>query len=344
MRDRRGTAIRVALKALVAVRAVGSWIWRVRRWRPNPSRPSLVGALIVAVVGGLAGVGVLYVDYPYPASAEAFTSSGAFSLWQFLLCAQTALWALALLLLAASLRAVWRFGKGSWRSVLGSTVALAVVMVSFSVAGWFYQREYPFPYHEVKLTLVVAIGSLVALVGGLGATLVQAGLRRLAGTDLSSDADQRVAIGDFLLLRDQLQRILAIEGAIIGAAVLASAALRNAIVAYADKVEKARDAFPGVEPPSFPAEHVVIYGAMFTILLALVWAPIDNLQRAVAGRLGNAAVPERRAGEPWSDWHERRAKFDEFIGLSSTSRAGFRSAVAILTPLTSSLLGLLFEA
>jgi hypothetical protein len=187
----------------------------------------------------------------------------------------------------------------------------------------------------MKLTVIAIIGSAIAIAGGLGMALVHAGLTQLTRDDVGSDTARDTAIKDLFLLREQLERLLAIEGAIIGAAVLATAALRNAVLAYGEKVE--------TEATWFPPEYVLIYGAAFSILLALVWAPIYSLLITVSGRLRDAAIGGHPANESWTDWHERRKKFEDFLGLQTTATANFRSGVAILTPLASGLLGLLFD-
>jgi hypothetical protein len=305
------------------------------RWQPGPGI-----VLAVAAVGAAFGAGVLYVDWPFPDKADAFTSTGEYALWLFLFAAQTALWALAILPVAASLSALWRFGENNWRRVIVSTGSLAVALLLIAVGTRFISTSfpeinYPLPSHGVKLTIIAVIGSAIAIAGGLGMALVHTGLAQIARDDLTSEGTRDTAIPDVFLLGEHLQRLLVIEGAIIGAAVLATAALRNAVLAYGEK--------PGAEATSFPPEYVLVYGAAFSVLLALVWAPIYSLLTAVAASLRDAAVGGRAANESWTDWHERRKEFDDFLSVQATAGASFRSGVAILTPLASGLLGLLFD-
>jgi hypothetical protein len=304
----------------------------------NPWQPGPAEVIAVALVGAGFGFGVLYVDWPFPDDAAAFTSTGEYGLWLFLLCAMTALWALALLPLAASLRIVWQFGEGNWGRVIVSTASLAVVLLLIAVGSRFVSTSfpeinYPLPSHGAKLMVIAGVGSVIAIAGGLGMALVHAGLVRVARDDLSSEAARDRAIPNLFLLREQLERLLAIEGAILGAAILQVAALRNAVLAYGQKSE--------AEPTSFPPEYVLVYGAAFSILLALVWAPIYSLLIAAGARVRDAAT-KRAENESWLDWHERRTRFEDLVGFQSTPSASFRSGVAILTPLASSLLGLLF--
>jgi hypothetical protein len=313
---------------------VGDWSPSAGRLSRIPVQPGPAAVLVIGLFGGAVGAAVIYIDWPFPQSADPFTKTGPFFLWLFLLCAQTALWALALIPIVESLRVLWRFGESNWGRVALSAGSLALALLLVSVAGWrvreAFPYEFPLPYGQEKLRMMAAIGGAVAISAGLGMALVHAGLTRLARDDVSSEDARDQGISDLLLLREHLQRLLAIEGAIIGAAVLATAALRNAVLAYSS-----------TQP--FPRELVLMYGGAFSIVLALFWAPIYGLLLTVGARIRDSAVGERGADEPWADWHDRRVSFEDVIGLKTTASASFRSAVAILTPLGSALLGLLFD-
>jgi hypothetical protein len=313
-----------------------------RGWQWAP-----IAVLVLGVAGAAIGAGILNADRPFPDSAKAFTSGGADDLWMFLIAAQTALWAVAVLPLTDSLRAVWRFRPTRLGPTVVSTIAFVVVLVLFVAGSGMFKRYYTFPAHEEKLTALTAIGSAVVIATVFGMLLVHAGLIRLGRETASGGADER-AIADFALLREHLQRLLAIMGAIIGAAILATAALRNAIVAFADRVMMEPGRFPHVFghdgfPPVFPPEQVLIYGAVMSIVLGLFWAPIYILLIRVGTALRDATIEGRKDGESLPDWQERQARYGEFLGLQPTTIASFRAGVAILTPLASALLGLLFK-
>src|SRR5947207_2597102 len=67
----------------------------------------------------------------------------------------------------------------------------------------------------------------------------------------------------YLELRIVLQRVLAVEGAILGAAILATGSLRNSVVVWHHN-----------DATAFPREFVLMYGGFFTLLLALLYAPV----------------------------------------------------------------------
>jgi hypothetical protein len=295
--------------------------------------PGPAAVLAIALFAASAGAGVLYLDWPFPSEDRAFTATGQYFLWISILCAQAALWAVAIFPIAASLRVLWRFGENSWGRVILATCSIGVAWVLIAVASALARTslryEVRFPYVGAKLAVFVGVGGAVAISALLGMVLVHRGLTRLART-VGSEVDRDTFINDLLLLREHLQRLLAIEGAIIGAAVLAYAALRNAVLAASPE-------------QAFPPELVLIYGGAFSIALALVWAPIYGIFVAVGTRLSEGVIGERAEDESWADWRQRRKTFDDAIDLHASATASFRSALAILTPLGSALLGLLFN-
>jgi hypothetical protein len=314
-----------------------------RGWQWAP-----IGVLLLGLVGAGIGAGIMNVDRPFPDDAQAFTSGGAADLWLSLIAAQTALWAVAVLPLADSLRAVWRFRPPRLWPTVVSTGAFVAVLALFVAGSGHVKRYYPFPGHEAKLTAVSALGAAVAVAAVFGMLLVHAGLIRLAGEVAGGRAGEG-SIADFALLREHLQRLLAIVGAIVGAAILTTAALRNAILAFTDRVTTDPGRYPlsyhhAGFPPSFPPELVLVYGAVLSIVLALFWAPIYTLLTAVGRALRDATIEARKDGESLPDWEERRASFGSLLGLEATTVASFRAGLAILTPLGSALLGLLFNS
>jgi hypothetical protein len=305
-----------------------------REQQPNAiTVPSPAAVLLIALLAAAAGAGVLYVDWPFPKNDRGFTTTGPYFLWISLLCAGAALWAIALFPLVASLRALWRFGENRWRRVAVSTSAIAVMWFAVSAASVLTRRslgyKISFDYVNAKLAVFNSVGGAVAICALLGMVLVHAGLMGIR-LHVPSEAARDRSIEDLLLLREHLQRLLVVEGAIIGAAVLSYAALRNAVLADSPK-----------QP--FPRELVLIYGAAFSIALALVWAPIYALSVSVGERIRDSIVGARGEEEAWPDWHRRQIDFADVLGLNRSASERFRSALAILTPLGSALISLLFN-
>jgi hypothetical protein len=321
----------------------------------------LPALIAIAVAGAAIAFGILSVgglpengSVPLPKHTRLhlgthFRESGEFHMWLFLIVAQTAFWAIAAAVLLAP--EMWRPLADLWpkarKTVVASVIAAGAPLVGIVVVASLYSHlDYPLPEHKWKVVALSLIGAAVALVGIAELALVKFALQHgPPGRGKSVDIDR------YLALREQLQRVLAIEGGIIGAAVLTTGALRNAVVAYtpslADFIANNR-AFAhdhNIHASTFPREYVLIYGAFFTLLLALLYAPVYFRLLEVGREHVNAACKaEEPDSEAWLPAYEKRKKLEELLQLEVTTSAGFRSGVAILTPLGSALVALLLGA
>jgi len=280
--------------------------------------------IALAVLGGAIGLAVVRVNGMGP---KTFTHSGEFRLWLFLIAAQTALWAIgAAVLLAPQVR----HPLDGLLSVARGSVAASVLFAAVPLAGFVVYASlrstlrYPLPDHQWKILVLSLIGAAVALLGVAELALVKVALQNEPAGGTLADIER------YLDLRTLLQRVLAVEGAILGAAILASGALRNAVVAYT-KVQS-----------SYPREYVLLYGAYFTLLLALLYAPV-YLRLLEVGRanVDAACKPEEPASPAWLPAYEKRKKLEEHLQLEVATSASFRAGIAILAPLASALVGLL---
>src|SRR6266508_2351301 len=152
-----------------------------RRDQPNAiAVPSPAVVLLIALVAAAAGVGVLYVDWPFPETDRGFTTTGPYFLWISLLCAGAAQWAIALFPVVASLRALWRFGENRRRRVAVSTRGIAVMWYAVSATSVLIRRslryKIQFPNFDAKLAVFNSVGGAVAICALLGMVLVHAGL------------------------------------------------------------------------------------------------------------------------------------------------------------------------
>jgi hypothetical protein len=217
-------------------------------------------------------------------------------------------------------------GLRDTRARISPLLCRGAFVVSASVAR---HIDNPLPNFHVKIVLLNLLGASVALVGVIGITLVHAALAdRFPQKGTFDEHDVEKLLG----LQAHLRRLLALDGVIIGAAVLSSGALRNALLAY----NQDNPTF------SFPEEYVLIYGAFFSALLALVYTPAHLRHRDVARRLRDSFVPLPPHDPSWSASYDKRTKLEELFELQLTTSASFRTGVAILTPLSGAALSLLF--
>ena len=114
----------------------------------------------------------------------------------------------------------------------------------------------PLPDHRWKLFGLYTLGTTIALIGVAVFALIKVCLQEggVRGT--------AVDIARYIHLRRLLQRVLTIEGAILAAAVLSAGALRNAVISSTH------------HQSAYPRELVFIVGAYYTLILALLYAPV----------------------------------------------------------------------
>jgi hypothetical protein len=291
--------------------------------------------ILFALIGAILGFGLLYADWPFPDATDAFTATGEYHLWVFLICGQCAFWAAALIPISSSIRGLVSQWRRHWREVSASVGLAAILILGFVFAASAKSGltlDYPLPYHRPKLTAISVLGGLVALAGVAAIALIHSALSSVP----SGPSRTERQIDEFLRLQAELQRLLTIEGVIIGAAILSTGALRNAILAYGDAVG---------EKYSFPPEYVLVYGAYFSGVLALIYMPTYRRLLAVGRGLRDSLFPlQSPRAASWSDWYDRRKKFEDLLKLQLTSGESFRAGVAILTPLIGSFVALLLGA
>lgn len=150
--------------------------------------------------------------------------------------------------------------------------------------------------------------------------------------DASLHGNGRAA--DLVAWRAILQSQLAALGALVALGTLTAAAFRNAILA----------AFPD-RAGALPPVNVLLYGAWFTVLLALVYVPPSERLRRQAQALVDEAfpIPDQFDGD-WQQQLQRRGDLAAVLRIDETSRNSIQNALIIGGPLITSALTLLIPA
>jgi hypothetical protein len=110
----------------------------------------------------------------------------------------------------------------------------------------------------------------------------------------------------------------------VGLGTLTKGALRQAFLAT------------GGNPKLFPAEYVLIHGAYFSALLALVYVPTHALLAEVGDRLVDAVFPalspdldlRKSAG-----WQTDRKALEDLLQVGTAATDDLRASLSILAPL-----------
>jgi len=265
-----------------------------------------------------------------------FIKSPKAMVWIFLVAGQFAFWAMIV-------EPLWRwrtqlrldFGLHLTREIC---LKLAAAIVFFALPGFFLVFIVPdsnLAHHDPKMGLVNLIAMTVALEAVAGIWYVRAALeitfmgKEPGGRPVRS-VQERIEV--LLDLRDYLERFITLLGAMIALATLAKGALRQAFLAT------------GGNPSAFPPEYVLLLGAYFTALLALVYIPTFTILATIGADLVESTYPVTAPDLDWgslSRWQANRKSLEDLLQLRSGAVRNLRASVSILAPVATSVVTVL---
>jgi hypothetical protein len=284
--------------------------------------------MVLGAGGFFAGVGLLLIGYRHNQTSSHFVASYGGKLWIILIGVQTAFWAIAFGPLWSALR---RFSRefeeelrGSFRRIIAFD-ALFVVLLVAAPALARYPAVNPLAGHAWKILLLTMIAAVAigipALTGIFEVRVASQASLRPHVRDLNGDG--------YLSLRDNLQGFLRIAGASIALGTLATGGLRQAVLAN------------GAQPSSFPADIVLQFGALLTILLSLAYVPAFVSLRTAGRALVERLLPmPDLGGAAWFDWDSKRKTLNEFLQLDQSMFDRLQASLFILAPLLTAALSL----
>jgi hypothetical protein len=285
-------------------------------------------AMILAVGGFLAGVGLMHIRASATAASRAFVHSPSGKLWIGLIGLQTAFWAVAVIPLWAALR---RFRRDFQEEVRKSRLRVRVC-AGFLLGLFFFEpRAATFPNvnpladHSWK-TFLLTIVAAVAL--GAPAFVGMFWVHEIARSLMQRHGSEAVGT-QYLTLREDLQRFLRIAGAVIALATLSTGALRQAVVAKSQ----------------FPPEVVLEYGALLCVPLLMAYTPAYLRLRALGRDLIKRLPPmPPMASEDWVKWDEHRRALSSFLQLELGVFEQLQASIFVLAPLLSAAISLAIPA
>ncbi len=289
------------------------------------ARQALRG-LSVVVAG--AGAFLLVTLAPGTRGAD-FLSHPQTKLWVIAIAVQAGLWAAVAPYLA---RCFWQFRPSDRRIFVALVVfALIIILVILSLLFWFrVSLSYPLAGHGPRIFTLTILGLLALSPGASAIWLMRQRLLAVNQREPSGWLDTAQRVKELLVMQDMLARVLLALGVAIGAATLATGALRNAVIAYRPMTAS-----------QFSATYPLLYGGLFTAVLAMIYFPTyDDLQRT-SRRVVEIAYPVDWRDGPDHSWFEGRRDFVDLLKIERSPLQAFRSGVAILGPIIGSLLGLL---
>jgi len=285
-----------------------------------------VWLLLIGIGGFLFGIGLLFFGSAQTARSGEFVRTTGFAVWAASIGAQTAYWAVIAGPLWADLAAVWRQAKPGRAAMLTLAGTLAVIVIALPIFSAAARVAWPLWGHTMKIRALTIIGGLVAGVPALaGIALVQ--------RQASERATGRIGMDDVaaaLEARSRILRFLSVAGGVIGLAVLAAGALREATVP------------DFVAEGDFPQEGILLYGAFFTGLLLLVYGPAHTALKRLGVRIRDHYFPLSEMPAPDADtfkgWLDRRATLETLLQLNVTPGQQLQASLFILAPLLSAVL------
>ncbi len=226
--------------------------------------------IVLNCAGFFVGLLIMTVDYAISGKSLSaqnweFLYSPKAMVWIFVVAGQFAFW-------ATIIEPLWHwcgrlrldYGLRPTREI-GLKVVAAIVF--FALPGFFLVKIVPdsnLAHHDLKMAFVNLIATVVALIAVVGIWSVRAALESTfapigpGGLEVQSVQEGIPILVD---LRAHLQRFITLLGAMVALATLAKGALRQAFLAT------------GGDTSRFPPEYVLLQGAYFTALLALVYIP-----------------------------------------------------------------------
>lgn len=294
--------------------------------------------LFLFVIGAAVGGAVLFGDWlaslvgvghPF-ARADRMTFIGLpkTQLWLSLVAAQVGVMAVLARRAVPMALEVWRDADARQSGL--RILALGVIVWLFVFFANKAQRPPPFPGERPKLWVITGLGFVACVPALVTLWGVRGGLDRLGEGIEQSGASEAPPTQAFLRLYDLAHRALLVLGTIIGGAILGAGAQRNAMIASTNRKD------------DFPLEYVLLYGLFFSIMLAVVYMPTyERLQSRGDKIVERYATLGGPSDESWSDDYVKRRQLIELLKLEVTLPGSLKAGVAILAPLTSSLLATL---
>jgi hypothetical protein len=283
---------------------------------------------------GLAGVSVGAVIFFWGTSStsesQAFVTSPEFITWFLVNEALFAFYPILAVILWGPLTQLKKYVRPNILAILASSVMLLLLFIFPQFAGTVLVQLEPLPleYADTKMLFLMLIGFFAAALPlCIGIWLTQAAI-----DDAFPKAKQTErVINDYIRLRDYLQQFLVILGALLSVFTLTSAALRSVALASRATVES-----------RYPPVFLLILGAYYTLLIAIVYFPAYRSLVSFGLRLLDIYFPLPSPGSnDWAETYSKRKQLEELLELKQMGAQRFITSITVLGPFVSSIFALL---
>ena len=276
--------------------------------------------LLLGSFGAAIGVVVVLFNAKAPLS-EAFISTPEFVIWQLLICSQTAFLAMAIGPLVAVLQQLKTYSrKHKWKLVLSGIIITILFWIPSLVRVLYISDiQWPLANQMLRLSIIILIAYVPTLMATTGIWLVQVAFQSL------SQLEGAELIPIYLQHLKNMGGFLWILGIMVSLATLATASLRNALIA----IDPALD-------DKFPEALVWVYGAYYSVLLLVIYLPAYNA-RLIAGEkiLDRYLLLPLPNHDDWISFYAKRKQLEEYLGLEESIMGNLHTLLPILAPLIS---------
>jgi hypothetical protein len=292
------------------------------------SFPKPFTVILMSLAGAAIGVSVVLFQARSTPESQQFVDAPQFYVWIFLLGLSTAVMVISVALMLKPLQELKPHWRGHKIEITLSSLLMCLLFV-VPLASSVPESGSVLVYHRIKMTILLVMGIVVSLQALVGIWLVNVALRTFQKTETPSKQ-----IASFLRLREHLQRFLVILGTLVSLLTLSTGALRHTLVS-------ARF----VEEADFPVELVLVYGAYFTVLIALSYIPTYTFLIAVGRRICDALFPlsSLEAGSI-GQWHSERKSLEALLHIQVGVGKSFGTGIAISAPLISGIISVLLSS
>jgi hypothetical protein len=314
--------------------------------RPNAyDSPSLLALTCILVVGCIVG---WLVSEAWPGSApdvNVFRRDTWYTIWSATNAISCALWLLLGYFGARLLRRLLPATRPSvrgWRNQSVNLVvpvvaclALGVVMTALGTGFVLQFRQgisFPLANFVPRVTILTAIAVAGSLPSVAGLWWIRLQAQDLALTSEDAKQINPETLQTFTRYQEATQSFLGMLTTAVAAGVAAASALRRALTGIAD----------------YPAELVLLYGALFALALAFVYLPTamslrqtGRLLRDIAARHLLSGASDQPADKiaSWLELQDYRDRLDKALGLQLSVLDRIQLALGLLAPFLISVLG-----
>lgn len=288
--------------------------------------------MLLSIIGASIGALIYFWGTPSTPESQAFVTSPEFVTWFFLNEVLFASYPILAVLVWEPLNQLRKQFRRNILEILGASLILFVLFMLPQLAGTAIIKLRPLPleHADTKMLIFMTIGFFASTLPlTIGLWLTQAAIRDIFSTTPQVEYD----VKDYLRLRDYLQQFLMILGALLSVLILVSAALRAAALASGATIES-----------HYPPVYLLILGAYYTLLIALVYFPAYLSLVSAGQRLLDVyfALPTP-GSEGWAEKYLGRKQLEELLELKFTGEQRFITSITLLLPFVSSIFSLLVE-